>query len=133
MILRLAGGDLNALFGLAGFVVGILAGVYFLNRGYSLKRTYSLSRVEGAVLPIIQIVLLVVLVAALIFAGLMAGRLSRRIVDPLNRLDLEHPLENDAYEELAPLLSRINYQHSAPDCAWWAASGIWCCSARASC
>ena len=63
MILRLAGGDLNALFGLAGFVVGILAGVYFLNRGYSLKRTYSLSRVEGAVLPIIQIVLLVVLVA----------------------------------------------------------------------
>ena len=45
--------------------------------------------------------MLVVLVAALIFAGLMAGRLSRRIVDPLNRLDLEHPLENDAYEELA--------------------------------
>ena len=37
--------------------------------------------------------MLVVLVAALIFAGLMAGRLSRRIVDPLNRLDLEHPLE----------------------------------------
>ena len=47
--------------------------------------------------------MLVVLAAALIFAGLMAGRLSRRIVDPLNRLDLEHPLENDAYEELAPL------------------------------
>lgn len=53
--------------------------------------------------------------AALIFAGLMAGRLSRRIVDPLNRLDLEHPLENDAYEELAPLLSRINYQHKEID------------------
>ena len=45
----------------------------------------------------------------------MAGRLSRRIVDPLNRLDLEHPLENDAYEELAPLLSRINYQHKEID------------------
>ena len=59
--------------------------------------------------------MLVVLVAALIFAGLMAGRLSRRIVDPLNRLDLEHPLENDAYEELAPLLSRINYQHKEID------------------
>ncbi len=54
--------------------------------------------------------MLVVLAAALIFAGLMASRLSRRIVEPLNRLDLEHPLENDAYEELAPLLSRINYQ-----------------------
>lgn len=37
--------------------------------------------------------------------------LSRRIVQPLNKLDLEHPLENDAYEELAPLLGRINRQH----------------------
>ena len=36
-------------------------------------------------------------------------------MDPLNRLDLEHPLENDAYEELAPLLSRINYQHKEID------------------
>ncbi len=73
MILRLAGGDLNALFGLAGFVVGILAGVYFLNRGYSLKRTYSLSRVEGAVLPIIQIVLLMGFVA--IFASALVCNL----------------------------------------------------------
>ena len=38
MILRLAGGDLNALLGLLGFALGILAGVFFLKRGYSLKR-----------------------------------------------------------------------------------------------
>lgn len=47
MILRLAGGDLNALFGLAGFVCGILAGVFFLKRGYTLKRTYRLPVLEG--------------------------------------------------------------------------------------
>src|SRR5699024_10648175 len=41
MILRLAGGDLNAVFGLVGFVCGILVGVFFLTRGYSLKRTYQ--------------------------------------------------------------------------------------------
>ncbi len=64
MILRLAGGDWNALFGLIGFVLGILAGVFFLNRGYSLKRTYRLSKLEGAVLPIIQMILLVLLIAA---------------------------------------------------------------------
>ncbi len=64
MILRLAGGDWNALFGLIGFVLGILAGVFFLNRGYSLKRTYPLSKLEGAVLPSIQIILLVLLIAA---------------------------------------------------------------------
>ena len=55
--------------------------------------------------------LLIVLIVALIFSGLLARRLSRRIVDPLNSLDLEHPLDNDAYEELSPLLKRIHRQH----------------------
>ena len=55
--------------------------------------------------------LLLVLIAALILSGMLARRLSRRIVDPLNSLDLEHPLDNDAYEELSPLLKRIHHQH----------------------
>lgn len=63
MTLRLAGGDLNAIVGLAGFVAGILCGVFFLNKGYSLKRTYKQPKLEGAVAPAIQVVLLVVLVA----------------------------------------------------------------------
>ena len=64
MILRLAGGDGNALFGLLGFAAGILCGVFFLNRGYSLKRTYRLSPAEGGVMPVIQAALLVLLLAA---------------------------------------------------------------------
>ncbi|WP_286034943.1 YedE family putative selenium transporter [Megamonas hypermegale] len=64
MILRIAGGDLNALFGLVGFIVGISAGVFFLNRGYTLKRTYKLPRLEGFVLPVIEVALLVLLIAA---------------------------------------------------------------------
>lgn len=64
MILRLAGGDGNALFGLAGFAAGILAGVFFLNRGYSLKRTYQQPAAEGGILPIIMVVLLILLVSA---------------------------------------------------------------------
>ena len=64
MILRLAGGDLNALFGLGGFVCGILAGVFFLNRGYSLRRTYRLPALEGRLFPVLQVVLLLLLVAA---------------------------------------------------------------------
>lgn len=55
--------------------------------------------------------LLIVLIVALILSGLLARRLSRRIVDPLNSLNLEHPLDNDAYEELSPLLKRIHRQH----------------------
>lgn len=64
MILRLAGGDGNALFGLLGFVAGILCGVFFLNRGYSLKRTYRLPSGEGFVLPAVMIALLVLMAAA---------------------------------------------------------------------
>jgi len=64
MILRLAGGDLNAIFGLVGFVVGILVGVFFLSKGYSLKRTYKLPALEGRLFIGIEAVLLVLLIAA---------------------------------------------------------------------
>ena len=42
------------------------------------------------------------------------SRAARRVVEPLNRLDLEHPLDNDAYEELSPLLGRV-YAPAAGD------------------
>lgn len=67
MILRIAGGDLNAVIGLIGFALGIGAGVFFLKRGYTLKRTYQLPRVEGAWMPAIQIGLLALLLAAPVF------------------------------------------------------------------
>lgn len=63
-ILRLAGGDLNAIFGLVGFTAGILVGVFFLNRGYSLKRTYSLPKLEGKIFPMVQLAFLALLIAA---------------------------------------------------------------------
>lgn len=47
MVIRIGGGDLNAIVGLAGFVAGILAGVFFLNKGFSLKRSYGLPKLEG--------------------------------------------------------------------------------------
>jgi len=64
MILRLAGGDWNAVLGLIGFTVGIGIGVVFLKNGYSLKRTYTLPALEGAALPVIQLVMLTLLLAA---------------------------------------------------------------------
>lgn len=64
MILRLAGGDLNALLGLLGFAIGILAGVFFLKRGYSLKRTYIQTKLDGVLFPAIQVIVFILLVAA---------------------------------------------------------------------
>ena len=67
MILRLAGGDGNAIFGLVGFVGGILTGTFFLKKGYTLKRSYKMPKLEGAVYPAFQIVMLILLVAAPVF------------------------------------------------------------------
>lgn len=100
MILRLAGGDLNAIFGLFGFIAGILCGIFFLNRGYSLKRTYSMTTGEGFLFPAVQVVFLLLLIAApaliffspegagpgalhapvliSLFAGLIVGALAQR-------------------------------------------------------
>ena len=63
MVLRIAGGDLNSVVGLFGFVGGVLLGVFFLNRGFSLKRTYSVPGSDGLTLPLISLLLL----AAMIF------------------------------------------------------------------
>ena len=66
------------------------------------------------VLNMLQPILLV-LAVALILSGVLASRLARRITEPMNRLDLEHPLENDTYEELAPLLRRMEHQRRQID------------------
>ena len=76
----------------------------------------SASRVTaGAVLLGMLQPILLVIAAALILSGLLASRVSKRIVEPLNRLDLEHPLENEAYEELSPLLRRLEHQRRQID------------------
>ena len=64
MVLRMAGGDWNALVGLAGFIGGILTGIVFLNRGFSLKRSYNQPAVEGMTMPVVSLLLLVLLITA---------------------------------------------------------------------
>ena len=67
MVLRIAGGDWNALVGFAGFAGGILTGITFLNRGFTLKRSYDQTPTEGMTLPAVSIMLLVLLIAAPLF------------------------------------------------------------------
>ncbi len=52
MLLRIGGGDLNAVIALVGFALGILSGIFFLNKGFTLKRTYTLSKAEGFAFPV---------------------------------------------------------------------------------
>ena len=98
MALRIAGGDLNAVVGIFGFAVGILGGVVLLNKGFSLGRSHKQSRLEGAGLPIVNLLLLIAVIAvpalfmfsekgpgsmrapliAALAAGLIVGILSQR-------------------------------------------------------
>ncbi|HHV38477.1 MAG TPA: YedE-related selenium metabolism membrane protein [Tepidimicrobium sp.] len=64
MVLRLGGGDLNAIFGIAGFIFGIFIGVQFLNKGFNLKRNYRLAGSEGYVFPVVNVGLFILLLVA---------------------------------------------------------------------
>ena len=62
--------------------------------------------VENLVLPLCWILLIM-----LVLSGIIASVISKKIVKPVNELDLEHPEENQIYEELSPLLSKIHRQN----------------------
>ncbi|MBP1582157.1 MAG: YedE-related selenium metabolism membrane protein [Oscillospiraceae bacterium] len=53
MVLRIGGGDLNAVIALLGFAAGILVGIFFLNKGFTLKRTYTVNKAEGFAFPVV--------------------------------------------------------------------------------
>ncbi len=56
--------------------------------------------------------ILIILLAALAVSYVLAGKLSQRIVRPINELDLDHPLQNQVDEELFPLLQKIDEQNT---------------------
>lgn len=64
MVIRLGGGDLTAVAGLLGFLAGILVGIVFLKKGFSLGRAYPVRTGEGLMLPGVMVILLVLLVTA---------------------------------------------------------------------
>lgn len=54
--------------------------------------------------------IIVIFIVAVILSAVLASRLSKKIVQPLNELNLDEPLSNDGYDELSPLLRRIDTQ-----------------------
>ena len=73
----------------------------------STNQESALSLMIGMLWPITLITVL-----AICLSAFLARRMAMRIVEPLNKLDLEQPLKNETYEEISPLLHRIHRQHN---------------------
>ena len=82
-----------------------------LSDGRILRVSTSYATVALLMLGIPQPILVVIIIAVAISAFL-ANKLAKKIVKPINELDLEKPLENKTYEELKPLLIRLDDLHS---------------------
>ncbi|MDO5136050.1 MAG: ATP-binding protein [Eubacteriales bacterium] len=81
-----------------------------LDNGNVLRVSSTQFSLLALVRELIQPMLWVVL-AMMVLSGLFASRISQRIVEPINQLDLEHPEENQVYDEISPLLSRMYKQN----------------------
>ena len=83
-----------------------------LEDGTVLRVSSEQYNVPGLIGGMVQPMLLILLLM-LIISGFLASRLAKHIVNPLNSLDLDHPQENQTYDEIAPLLTKISRQQNS--------------------
>jgi two-component system phosphate regulon sensor histidine kinase PhoR len=76
----------------------------------SIIRLAQTNAIVLTMLKLMQPFFIVLILVILLLAIFIASRLTRKIVTPINQLDLDNPLENEIYEELTPLLTKIHKQ-----------------------
>lgn len=80
-----------------------------LEDGTIVRLSIAQSTVPKLLLGMIQPIILIIIIA-IALSFFLAYRLSKHITEPLNRLNLDDPLNNEGYDELSPLLRRIDAQ-----------------------
>ena len=75
-----------------------------LSDGRVLRVSSTQYNIPGLLGGMIQPLLIILIITA-VLAGVLASRLANNIVNPLNHLDLDHPVENQNYEDVATLLT----------------------------
>lgn len=81
-----------------------------LQNGDVLRISVSQLTVGGLILGMLPAIIAIILIAAAV-AGILSHTMAKKITEPLMQLDLEHPTDNSTYEELTPILTKINKQH----------------------
>jgi YedE family putative selenium metabolism protein len=73
MVIRIGGGDMNAIMGLVGFILGILVGIFFLKKNFSLGRAYKQNMAEGLTFPVVMVGLFVLAAGFAFFRTSLSG------------------------------------------------------------
>ncbi len=81
-----------------------------LQNGNVLRISVSQVTVGALILGMLPAICAIILIS-IVVALVLSHKMAKSIVKPLNDLDLENPAENDAYEELTPILTKLNKQH----------------------
>ncbi len=81
-----------------------------LENGNVLRISISQVTVGALILGMLPAICAIVLIS-IVVALVLSHKMAKSIVKPLNELDLENPAENETYEELTPILTKINKQH----------------------
>ena len=81
-----------------------------LQNGQVLRVAATTDSVFAAVLAVLPWILGVEVLVA-VCTVLFSNFLTKKIVAPINRLDLDHPADNEIYDELSPLLGKISRQN----------------------
>ena len=81
-----------------------------LENGQVLRVAAQTDTVFAAVFSVLPWIIGAAVVVA-VLTVLFSNFLTKKIVSPINRLDLDHPADNDVYDELSPLLGKINHQN----------------------
>ncbi len=81
-----------------------------LKNGMVLRVANVVDSVYSAILSFVPYILFIIAVT-LALALLIANRETKKIVEPINALNLQNPMSNDVYDELSPLLMRIAQQN----------------------
>lgn len=83
-----------------------------LSDGTVLRISVSHKTIIMLLWGMVQLILWII-VFAVVLSGILASKMAKKIVEPLSGLDLEEPLSNNTYEELSPLLKRIDTLHKS--------------------
>ena len=81
-----------------------------LDNGQVVRLSHTVDSVFKTMMSSFTFIALIV-IGMVILVMCAVGKFTKKLVEPINELDLENPLENDVYEELSPLLRRIHKQN----------------------